>query len=409
MKYTLITIYILYSQAGVPFRILERDAHISSRGQGWAITLYWVMPTLNSMLPPSIIRKIEAAQVDSSKPGDRAPAFLFLDLSNPETRWHIPVNKRFRINRETMRKVLVEGIENVLEWGDRAVDIRTVEDDGVEVICESGKTVHGRIVVGVDGTASHTRTILLPDSYETKTLPVRAMGTACVLTPDQIAPLRAIDPILFQGYDPESKNYLWFSVLQSPDVREECDGNWKVQFVVSWRYTSPQDDVLPPADRVKDIKQRASRFAPVFRDAIGCIADDAQILEIKLADWEPLPWDNRQGRVTMAGDASHAMTMCNSSPMRSSCQSSDFILAYDIDRGEAANHGILDAANLCKVLKSVYAGEKSLDKAIDEYENEMRARTQTAVVLSRDACIGVHGWENSREKNAVLSERVYPL
>jgi 2-polyprenyl-6-methoxyphenol hydroxylase-like FAD-dependent oxidoreductase len=74
------------------------------------------------------------------------------------------------------------------------------------------------------------------------------------------------------------------------------------------------------------------------------------------------------------------------------------------DRGEAANHGLLDIFHLVEALTNVYAGA-DLPTAIDEYENEMRARTAPAVRLSRQACKEAHAWDQLNEGSAILSKR----
>lgn len=86
----------------------------------------------------------------------------------------------------------------------------------------------------------------------------------------------------------------------------------------------------------------------------------------------------------MAGDAAHAMTMY---------------------RGEAANHGILDALRLCEALGGVFKGGQSTGKAILEYEKELRSRTSPAVLLSRQACLDAHDWACLNENLAVLKRR----
>jgi 2-polyprenyl-6-methoxyphenol hydroxylase-like FAD-dependent oxidoreductase len=36
--------------------------------------------------------------------------------------------------------------------------------------------------------------------------------------------------------------------------------------------------------------------------------DDTKIAYDKMAYWVPIPWDNHDGRVALAGDAAHPMT-----------------------------------------------------------------------------------------------------
>jgi 2-polyprenyl-6-methoxyphenol hydroxylase-like FAD-dependent oxidoreductase len=74
------------------------------------------------------------------------------------------------------------------------------------------------------------------------------------------------------------------------------------------------------------------------------------------------------------------------------------------DRGEAANHGLLDIFHLIEAIATIYAGGDQ-KVAIDEYEREMRERTAPAVRLSRQACLEAHVWDQLNEGCAILSRR----
>jgi 2-polyprenyl-6-methoxyphenol hydroxylase-like FAD-dependent oxidoreductase len=67
--------------------------------------------------------------------------------------------------------------------------------------------------------------------------------------------------------------------------------------------------------RLANVKRRAQGFVPFLQQAVDRIPAGTPVTEIKLADWECLPWDNHIGRVTLAGDAAHAMTMCKIEPI----------------------------------------------------------------------------------------------
>lgn len=62
------------------------------------------------------------------------------------------------------------------------------------------------------------------------------------------------------------------------------------------------------------MKQQAAEFAEPFRSAIMAVPEGTEVIDVRLADWPCLEWDNRRGRATLVGDAAHAMTMCKWSP-----------------------------------------------------------------------------------------------
>ncbi|KAI9738423.1 MAG: hypothetical protein M1834_008926 [Cirrosporium novae-zelandiae] len=312
----------------IPFCIYERDESPFSRGQGWAITLHWALPYLYKMLPASIISRIESIQVDPNNSGENDKGnFLFLNLQTCEIKCKIPPNLRWRISREKMRQALLMGLEDNVKWGKRVVDVKKVEDSEankvgstvrvnnprIKVIFHDGTSTMGLIALGIEGSCSVIRQILRPDAYNMKQLLLRFTGVAITLTPDQIKPLRDLDPLLFQGCHPETGTHLWYSVLETPSTNGT---KGKEQELYKAQIFSETDE-----GRIKNMKRRAQCFASVFRDAVNLIPENSLSMEVKLADWECLDWDNHGGTLTLVGDSAHAMTMY---------------------RGEAANHGLLD-------------------------------------------------------------------
>ncbi|CVK85577.1 related to monooxygenase [Fusarium proliferatum] len=372
---------------GVPFQIYERDSHISSRGQGWAITLHWVLPFLRELLSEEAFKDVESVQVDPEADRQGLGKFVFINLETLEPKFLIPPGDRRRVNREKLRKVLLESVSDHVNWNKRLASIEE-RDDGVVAAFEDGSRAEGSLIVGVEGSNSRTRKFLAPESYRNIRLPVRFTGAALDLTPEQVKPLKDIDPLLFQGCHPETGTFFWFSMLETPVVNGTAgtkDEHYRVQVMISWPMKTPEDEVkATDAERLAYMKQRATEFNPVLRDTVQRIPEGSEVIEIVLQDWPCPPWDNRNGRVTLAGDAAHAMTMY---------------------RGEAANHGILDAYRLTKALEGAYHKGKGLNEAIDEYEAELRGRTKVAVLLSRQACLDAHDWAGLNENSAILKRR----
>lgn len=75
------------------------------------------------------------------------------------------------------------------------------------------------------------------------------------------------------------------------------------------------------------------------------------------------------------------------------------------DRGEAANHGLLDAYHLAEAIEKIYSKDATASEAINEFEKEMRQRTSRAVRLSRQACRDAHDWTRLDEASAILTKR----
>ncbi|RAH77205.1 FAD/NAD(P)-binding domain-containing protein [Aspergillus japonicus CBS 114.51] len=373
----------------IPFRIYERDASPHARGQGWAITLHWALGYIEQILSEDTLQAIQAVQVDPQVAEHDDGNFLFIDLATGAPKFKIPPSTRWRVNREKMRGALLRGIEEHVQWNAQVVDIETQGTALPALVLAEGTRVAGRFVIGVEGSRSLVRRVLRPDAYLNSVLPIRFTGVAVDLSPEEIRPLRAMDPLLFQGCHPSTGVFFWFSVLETPQsngTQGNPDGErYRAQICMSWPVNSEADEVAATdAERLDNMKRRSVGFVPFLRSVVEGVPSGTPVLEIKLADWECLNWDNCDGRITLAGDAAHAMTMY---------------------RGEAANHGLLDAFYLSQALRQVYTEGRGAKEALDEYEEEMRSRTRRAVRLSRQACRDAHTWDRLNEDSAILTKR----
>lgn len=247
------------------------------------------------------------------------------------------------------------------------------------------------IVLQVSELISYSvRKCLIPDKGKSSLtkLPVNLIGVVRHFSPDEGAPVRALDPLLFNGMHPGTSNYLWYSVQQ---VFEDVDGrkSWDALVLVSWPVKNAEKDAIPPTNRLRIacMKQRAKGFVEPLKSMVLGISDDSeQVTPLTIADFPNLEWESN-GEVTLVGDAAHAMTMY---------------------RGEGANHGILDAALLIDQLLKVKEGSLGQFKAVMEYEKEMKARCEAAVLKSRKAALDAHCWDDINDDSPLIGGRWPP-
>ena len=98
-----------------------------------------------------------------------------------------------------------------------------------------------------------------------------------------------------------------------------------------------------------------------WRSSIAWIPEGTTVSQNRLGYWLPKPWDNRNGRTTLVGDAAHPMPP---------------------HRGQGLNNCIADIAKLMEGLLAVKDGSMKLKEAVDEYEEEMIPRAAQEVMAS---------------------------
>lgn len=396
-------------RSSIPCTIHERDPNADHRGKGWGLTIHWALDDLLSLLPPHLVDRLPETYVDpaASAAGENGN-FLFFNLRSGEALWKVPPNRRIRVAREKLRRLLMEGLD--VRWGETFVGLKDTEE-GVAAEFEGtdgGAAVEGRILVGCDGTTSSVRKILFPggraNNYE---LPVRLLGVSTVYPQELSSKARELDPFFYQAGDPLTDAFHWFSFLDSPSSNNregELRNGQDCQILVSWPHRrgflgeeAPIDVPKENGERVSLMKRIAKGWASPFAELFESLPEDVEVKTIRLEDWVPptandVDWTQAPGaqRVALVGDSGHAMTMF---------------------RGEAANHGIMDVKVLLAQLLPILQGEKvtitaDLEDAIRRYRSEMTKRTAPAVLNSRQACLDAHTYAKINDDSPLIKRRI---
>ncbi|KAH8685009.1 FAD binding domain-containing protein [Ilyonectria robusta] len=353
---------------GIPFQVYERDRSLDARSAGWGLSIYWALSTLENCLPPDLFKELDSIQVDPQQSLKDTGRYVFLDLETAEPRYVIPPSFRRRVSRLKLRKLLAKGID--VRW-DKCISGFKHTENGISVFFTDGTEAEGSALVAADGSGSKIRQILMGDELGClNKLPAHYLSATLRLTEEEVNPLRNIDPLMFQGSHPDTGFYLFYSLLSTPEVNgsSETDGPYyEAQFDVSWAVKGPEDHVPETnADRLAKMRSAPAAgtgFEKTLREII-----------------ENIP----EGTVTLVGDAAHAMTMY---------------------RGQAANHGITDAANLTQQVKLWHQGKKTRLEALADYETEMIKRGYEAVILSRQACLDSYNIQNLRPDSPLVGRR----
>lgn len=81
--------------------------------------------------------------------------------------------------------------------------------------------------------------------------------------------------------------------------------------IMTWIPSDPEYSTTAlqgSANILADLKRRAEDFSPDIKSLWQSIPEDTHCWHNRLSSWTPEPWDNRNGTVTLAGDAAHPMT-----------------------------------------------------------------------------------------------------
>ncbi|GKT46112.1 putative FAD-dependent monooxygenase [Colletotrichum spaethianum] len=380
-------------KTNVPFCVYERDTDLTTRGVGWGLTLHWSLPALRSLLPDDLVARLPEAYVDRAAVArGEASAFPFFDLSTGDLKGaspRTPESLRIRVTRERLRRLVATDVN--IQWG-KGFTKYEENQDSVVVFFEDGSSVTGCMLVACDGGPSRVRRQLFPDQHDRHRIPVRMLGLKVLLSPDQMAPIRRLDPFFMQGASSRSDTFLYLSILDAPGNHDESMDKYSCQMCISWPdrpgfLGKPEPTHYPQTivGKIALIKSFAEGWSEPFRGLALGIPTDTDVKHLDLYDYPPPKGMRSKGRVLLMGDAFHAMAMY---------------------RGEGANHAIIDVLDFAKnVVPKLDASFTELRAGMDVYEDHVVARARPGVLASRRACMDAHDWPKISPTSPLLSKR----
>jgi hypothetical protein len=102
-------------------------------------------------------------------------------------------------------------------------------------------------------------------------------------------------------------HYIRANILDMPDQKDPT--KWTFQILSTW-LLKLVEDYDNEGDRLKRLKEhiRKAGWAEPYKSAIEWIPEDTEVSKDQLKIWKTVSWNNQNGRVTLCGDAAHAMT-----------------------------------------------------------------------------------------------------
>ena len=363
-------------KAGVSAAVYERDETSTARSQGFRVHIDPQGSTaLHACLPEHLWEIFDATGGHFSQGfamlSDGLKELLTFDRGEDELEDRVARHRS--VSRNTLRMILLHGLEDAVHFDKRFVRYEERHDGKMVAHFADGSTADGDVLVAADGVNSLVRKQYLPHAEPIDT-GVVALAGKVPLTDGVLAmlPPRLLDgPVLVLSNEPCS---LFMAIWKRESGGEEqlrrlgIDGGiaedadyLTLGFAARREFYGTHGDLLTASGAVlKDaIRKKVAGWNPAVRKLVELL-DEKEIMSNRLRTSEPVAaWPTT--RVTLLGDAIHCMT-----PFR----------------GIGANIALKDAALLCSKLVSAERSRQSLLEAIAEYESAMRVYGCEAVAGS---------------------------
>lgn len=216
-----------------------------------------------------------------------------------------PVPYNIRLARKKFLRLISQGLD--IQWGKK---LRELSSGGESVLASfvDGTTASGGILIGAEGAHSVVREYLL--GSETAALqpsPLVASVTMAKLPSEAGLRFKRMARRQFVDFHPAG----YFNWIGIHDASADSQpGDWTFMMIMSWIPSEPDyDPSLMQGDSIlEDLKSRAAVFSDDIRLMWQSIPQATRCWHNRLSSWEPVEWDNRNGTVTLIGDAAHPMT-----------------------------------------------------------------------------------------------------
>jgi 2-polyprenyl-6-methoxyphenol hydroxylase-like FAD-dependent oxidoreductase len=340
----------------IPFKLYERDSAGSSRGQGYRIRISIDgISALEQVLDPAHFARFRAGCTDLGAGNvEIVDAITMQAKPMPQALGPGGGGDVVGVDRAFLRNTLLEGIEQVTVFGAQVVGY-TLQEDGVAARFADGTTSPvGCLLVGADGVRSATTKQLTKGA-----LNVFDTGARMIHGSSPVAAFEGLGTGVFSIRDDTRQGGRIVLItntvrkVQAPSFGWVLGGN-------PGAFSAPNDDFSVIGKAAADLSRELTagwhdRLRPIFAEQID---EEAAFLKMSTSSPDGVPeWDNEH-RVTLIGDAVHAMTPAG---------------------GVGANTALKDAAFLGRLLGAAGGWKEGLTA---EYEREMRSYASANVKMS---------------------------
>ncbi|KAJ5957275.1 FAD/NAD(P)-binding domain-containing protein [Penicillium viridicatum] len=339
----------------------------------------WSRPFLVELLPEHLVSQLNMCLVDptvdcASIGEDRV---VIWNGKTRELVWAFPMPNAQEVNIRNIRLLLSKELD--VHYSKALAYYELIPSGGVRVFFTDGTSDEGDVLIGMDGASSSVRQNLLGHAATPELLPFAMMNFNVSYTDEQAKYIKGkIHPLIDVALHPAGR-YLRTNVLDVPDNND--GSTWTYQILTTWPIRNIEDYENPESTRLQRLKEhiRKEDWAEPYKSAIEWIPDDTHIPRDFLKTWSPVKWNNHDGRITIGGDAAHAMTFY---------------------RGQGGNNALYDAYCFVEAMKAVKAG-KPLKDVVDEYDAKLFDRGYKEVEISKAQAFYVHDLDTYEQSPAV--------
>ncbi|KAJ5239817.1 hypothetical protein N7468_004436 [Penicillium chermesinum] len=332
-------------KAGISSTIYERysEREYKARSGQWSMALHWSLPLIEKLLPPGVYSLLSTTYTNRWEEIDAniASQIPIVNGATGELLAQVPMSNPKRVVRGKLRNLLTAGIE--INFEKRLTDLKVEGGSVVAVFNDVELSARGSLVIGADGARSAVRDHLVPSGAgvldETPTTCISIFRSfpreQALFVRERIHPIAQLLP------HPKLSSFLFATVVDIVDPQKP--ETWVFQISVSvWG-----------KDPVPSLKRRGYRY------------------------WGRIcPWDNLDGRATLAGDAAHPMTP---------------------HRAQGLNSAIQDAETLVDIITKTVQEDQDLKSALDSYGQSTYERGKTDIDLSLKQMYSYHHWDTLME------------
>jgi 2-polyprenyl-6-methoxyphenol hydroxylase-like FAD-dependent oxidoreductase len=258
------------------------------------------------------------------------------------------------VDRAFLRNTLLEGIEEATDFGAQVAGY-TLQENGVVARFADGATSPvGALLVGADGVRS-----LITKQLTKGALKVFDTGARVIHGSSPVQAFEGLGTGVFSIQD-HTREAGRIGVITNTMRRAPTPSFGWVLVGSPGTFSAPNDDFSVTGKVAADLSRQLTarwhdRLRPIFEEQID---DEAAFLKMSTSSPDGVPEWNNEPRVTLIGDAVHAMTPAG---------------------GVGANTALRDAAFLGRLLADAGGWEEGITA---QYERQMRAYASANVKMS---------------------------